>query len=90
MGKKEIRRYRRFYGYDYSRGAALFITIVTSPRRRLFGQIVGGNYGPWFTYRTRSLYDIYAVIQHEEGHWRYSTVHPLVSSVPLMEISRCV
>ena len=40
MGKKEIRRYRRFYGYDYSRGAALFITIVTNPRRRLFGQIV--------------------------------------------------
>ena len=35
MGKKEIRRYRRLYGYDYSRGAALFITIVTNPRRRL-------------------------------------------------------
>lgn len=31
MGKNEIRRYRRFYGYDYSRGAALFITIVTNP-----------------------------------------------------------
>ncbi len=43
MGKKEIRRYRRFYGYDYSRGAALFITIVTNPRRRLFGQIVGAK-----------------------------------------------
>ena len=40
MGKKEIRRYRRFRGYDYSRGAALFITIVTNPRRRLFGKIV--------------------------------------------------
>jgi len=53
-------------------------------------QIVGGNYGPWFTYRTRFLYDIYSAIQHEEGHWRYSTVHPLVPSVPLMEISRCV
>ena len=53
-------------------------------------QIVGGNYGPWFTYRTRFLYDIYSAIQHEEGHWRYSTVYPLVSSVPLMEISRCV
>ena len=53
-------------------------------------QIVGGNYGPWFTYRTRFLYDIYSIIQHEEGHWRYSTVWPLVSSVPLMEISRCV
>ena len=38
--KKEIRKYRRFNGYDYARGAALFITIVTNPRRRLFGGIV--------------------------------------------------
>jgi len=38
--KKEIKHFRRFRGYDYSRGAALFITIVTSPRRRLFGKIV--------------------------------------------------
>ena len=38
--KKVIRRYRRFNGYDYTRGAALFITIVTNPRRRLFGEIV--------------------------------------------------
>ena len=51
-------------------------------------QIVGGNYGPWFTYRTRFLYDIYSAIQHEEGHWRYRTVISLVPSVPLMEISR--
>ena len=36
----EIRRFRRFRGYDYSRGAALFITIVTNPRRRLFGKII--------------------------------------------------
>ena len=43
MGKKEIRRYRRFCGYDYSRGAALFITVVTNPRRRLFGKIVGAK-----------------------------------------------
>ena len=41
--KKEIRRYRRFNGYDYTRGAALFITIVTNPRRRLFGAIVGAR-----------------------------------------------
>jgi len=53
-------------------------------------QIVGGNYGPWFTYRTRFLYDIYSAIQHEEGHWRYSTVTPIVPSVPLLEISRHV
>ena len=38
--EKEIRRFRRFRGYDYSRGAALFITIVTNSRRRLFGKIV--------------------------------------------------
>ena len=38
--EKEIRRFRRFRGYDYSRGAAIFITIVTNPRRRLFGKIV--------------------------------------------------
>ena len=38
--KPEIRRFRRFRGYDYSRGAALFITIVTNPRRRLFGKIM--------------------------------------------------
>ena len=37
--KKVIRHFRRFRGYDYSRGAALFITIVTTPRRRLFGEI---------------------------------------------------
>ena len=41
--KKVIRRYRRFNGYDYTRGAALFITIVTNPRRRLFGEIVGAR-----------------------------------------------
>jgi len=53
-------------------------------------QIVGGNYRPWFTYRTRFLYDIYSAIQHEEGYWRYSTVTPIVPSVPLLEISRHV
>ena len=37
--KREIRRYRRFQGYDYSRGAAMFITIVVEPRRPLFGAI---------------------------------------------------
>lgn len=37
--KREIHRYRRFHGYDYSRGAALFITIVVEPRRPLFGAI---------------------------------------------------
>ena len=40
---KEIKRYRRFLGWDYSRGASLFITISTSPRRPIFGQVVGGE-----------------------------------------------
>ena len=38
MGE-EIRYYRRFHGYDYSRGAALFITMATAPRRALFGRV---------------------------------------------------
>ena len=42
-GKKEIHHFRRFRGYDYSRGAALFITIVTNPRRRIFGEIVNAK-----------------------------------------------
>ena len=41
--KNEIRHFRRFRGYDYSRGAALFITIVTNPRRRFFGEIVNAK-----------------------------------------------
>ncbi len=31
--------FRRFHDYDYSRGAAMFITIVVEPRRPLFGAI---------------------------------------------------
>ena len=41
--KKTIKRYRRFQGWDYSRGASLYITISTSPRRAIFGQVVGGE-----------------------------------------------
>ena len=37
---RPIKRYRRFPYYDYSRGAALFITISTSPRADLFGKVV--------------------------------------------------
>ena len=69
------------------------IRLVDSQCERmkaLAWQIVGGNYGPWFTYRTRFLYDIYSVVQHEEGAWRYETVRPLVSNVPLIEVSKCV
>ena len=40
---KEIKRYRRFTGWDYSRGASLFITLVTEPRQPVFGSIVDGK-----------------------------------------------
>lgn len=30
---------RRYHGYDYSRGAAVFVTIVTEPRQPLFGRV---------------------------------------------------
>ena len=38
----EIKRYRRFSGWDYAKGASLFITIATAPRRALFGKVQGG------------------------------------------------
>ena len=38
--KQPIKRYRRFRNYDYSRGAALFLTVSTSPRADLFGRVV--------------------------------------------------
>ena len=38
----QIKRYRRFKGWDYAKGASLFITIATAPRRPLFGRIVNG------------------------------------------------
>ena len=40
---KAIGRYRRFKGWDYTKGASLFITIATEPRRPLFGEIMGGK-----------------------------------------------
>ena len=40
---REIKRYRRFQGWDYSRGASLFITLVTEPRQPAFGLIVDGK-----------------------------------------------
>ena len=40
---KEIKRYRRTHAWDYSRGASFFITIVTSPRRALFGRVSGAR-----------------------------------------------
>ena len=41
--KIAIKRYRRFTGWDYSRGASLFITIATAPRHAHFGHIKEGK-----------------------------------------------
>lgn len=38
----KIKRYRRFAGWDYAKGASLFITIAIEPRRALFGKVQGG------------------------------------------------
>ena len=35
-----LAHYHRFPFYDYSRGAALFVSISTEPRRQLFGEVV--------------------------------------------------
>ena len=39
----QIKRYRRFQGWDYAKGASLFITVATAPRRPLFGRVVDGK-----------------------------------------------
>ena len=41
----EIKRYRRFKGWDYAKGASLFITIATAQRRALFGEVRDGVLG---------------------------------------------
>ena len=75
---------------DIERGGIGGVASQCERMKAVAWQLKCGNYGPWFTHRTRFLYDIYSVIRHEEGEWRYSAVHPLVPSVPLMEISRCI
>ena len=36
---EQITYYRRYHGYDYSRGASLFVTVATEPRKALFGLV---------------------------------------------------
>ena len=38
----EIQHFTRYKGYDYTRGASLFATIVTEPRAARFGRVVEG------------------------------------------------
>ena len=40
---KKITRFRRFHGYDYSRGAVLFITFGLERRRPVFGHVDDGK-----------------------------------------------
>ena len=35
--------YHRYPDYDYSRGASLFVSLSTEPRRRLFGEVREGG-----------------------------------------------
>lgn len=37
----QIKHYRRFHGYDYSRGASIFVTFAVKGRLPLFGQVEG-------------------------------------------------
>ena len=37
----QIKRYRRFHGYDYSRGASIFVTFAVKGRLPLFGRVEG-------------------------------------------------
>lgn len=38
MGE-QIPYYRRYHGYDYSKGASLFVTMAIEPRKALFGRV---------------------------------------------------
>ena len=37
----QIKHYRRFHGYDYSRGASMFVTFAVKGRSPLFGRVEG-------------------------------------------------
>lgn len=41
--KREIKRFRRFHGYDYSRGAVVFASFHLEPRQPLFGRVDDGK-----------------------------------------------
>ena len=41
--KRETKRFRRFHGYDYSRGAVVFASFHLEPRQPLFGRVDDGK-----------------------------------------------
>ena len=57
--------------------------------KRFAWQIEGGNYGPWFSHKSKFLFDIYQAIESEFGDMRYRHPSPLVKNVPMMQVERC-
>ena len=41
--KREIKHFRRYRGYDYSRGAVVFVSFHLEPRLPLFGRVADGK-----------------------------------------------
>ncbi len=41
--KREIKQFRRYRGYDYSRGAVVFASFHLEPRQPFFGRVDGGK-----------------------------------------------
>lgn len=62
------------------------VEILLTRLKRVAWQIEGGNYGPWFSHRTKSLYDIYQVIRNRLEHGRYASVVAILPNIPLIEI----
>jgi len=43
LAHQPLRHYHRFRDYDYSRGASLFVSLSTDPRRCVFGDVIDGK-----------------------------------------------
>lgn len=58
--KPSVPYFRRYRDYDYTRGASLFITIVTEPRAPLFGRVVNAavEYSPLGAVVAESLHSM--------------------------------
>ncbi len=41
--RQQLKHYHPYVGYDYSRGASLFISLSTDPRRCVFGDVIDGE-----------------------------------------------
>ena len=45
IARAPIRRFHRYRSYDYSRGAAMFLTFHLEPRIPVFGKVVDARRG---------------------------------------------